>query len=115
MCYTTIEIHPHDLNAASSGNVFEVFHGEITDEMAFILIHLVITFTDCWVFFVCDGATLVFVRFMSWCALVLMLGCGSPALLFDVTASYLMFCGGRVVKVKLASRLHPPCCCCYDF
>lgn len=67
-------------------------------------------------FFFCNGATLVFVRFMSWYALVLMLSCGSPALLFDVTASFLqMFCGGRVVKVKLASHLHSPCCCCHDF
>lgn len=67
-------------------------------------------------FFFCDGATLVFVCFMSWYTLVLMLGCGSPALLFGVTASHLqMFCGGRVVKVKLASHPHPPCCCCRDF
>lgn len=86
-----------------------------TDEMAFVLIHLVITFNDCFFSF-CDGATLVFVRFMSWYALVVMLGCGSPPLLFDVTASYLqMFCGGRVVKVKLASHLHHPCCCCQYF
>lgn len=68
-------------------------------------------------FFFCDGATRVFVRFTSWYALVLhSLGCSSPALLFNVTASHLhMFCGGRVVKSKLASHLDPPCRCSHDF
>lgn len=95
-----------------SGNLFGFFScrndrgdGFCIDSFSHNLYRLLISFFS---FLFCDGATRVFVRFMSWYALVLhTLGSGSPAVLFDVAASLLqMFCGGRVVKLKLRICTH---------
>lgn len=75
-CYTTTETDWNDGSSHMtwmqhlSGDLFGFFSRRNNGD-GFCMIHLVITFTDCWFLFPCDGATRVFVCFTSWYALVL--------------------------------------------